>query len=244
MRVAVVGAKGRMGSTVVEAVSQAEDLEIVATLDKDNKITTTSINGAEVTVEFTVPEVSEANVKCILEAGSHVVVGTTGWKVDAQERIAKIAQENNRNILIAPNYAIGAVLAMKFARLAAKYFESAEIIELHHPNKLDAPSGTAIATAHEIAQARIEAGIGEPPDATHTDPDGARGAKISGISVHALRIRGVTASEEILFGNPGEQFTIRSDCFARESFMPGVILAVRKVPQLQGFTWGIESLIS
>ncbi len=243
IRVAVTGAKGRMGSTVVEAVTGASDMEVVAQLDQRDDITPATLNGAEVAVDFSVPAVTEANVHALLDAGVNVVVGTTGWTEESYARVRSHAEEAGRSVLIAPNFAIGAVLAMKFAALAAPYFESAEVIEMHHPNKVDAPSGTATATARGIAAAREKAGLGPIPDATTQDPEGTRGGRIDGVPVHAVRLRGLTASEEILLGNPGEQLVIRTDSFDRISFMPGVLLALRSVSARPGLTIGIDALL-
>ena len=246
IRVAVVGAAGRMGSTVCRAVQDAEDLELVARLDAGEELTPASLAGAQVAVDFTVPDVTEANVHALIDAGCDVVVGTTGWDAEAYERVREhLARPEaaGRSVLIAPNFALSAVLAMSLAAKAARYFESVEVIELHHPDKVDAPSGTAVATAQRIAAARAEAGLRGVPDATQSDPQGARGAVIDGIHVHAVRLRGLTAHEEVVLGNPGEQLTIRTDSFDRASFMPGVVLAVRGVGQRQGLTIGLEALL-
>lgn len=246
IRVAVIGAAGRMGSTVCTAVEAAEGLELVAGLDVGDDLTPAVLGGAQVAVDFTVPDVTEANVHALLNAGLDVVVGTTGWTEASYERVREhlaAPEAAGRSVLIAPNFALSAVLAMSFAAKAARYFESAEVIELHHPGKVDAPSGTAVATARHIAAARAEAGLGPAPDATLTDPDGARGAVIDGVHVHAVRLRGLTAHEEIVLGNPGEQLTIRTDCFDRESFMPGVVLAVREVGARTGLTIGLDRLL-
>lgn len=209
IRVAVTGAKGRMGTSVVAAVNAADDMEVVAQLDAGDAITAQTLCGAQVAVDFSVPSVTESNVHALIDAGCDVVVGTTGWNEDSYARVREHAENAGRSVLIAPNFAIGAVLAMKFAQLAAPYFESAEVIELHHPNKVDAPSGTAVATARRIAQARSNAGLGDIPDATESDPAGTRGGRVDGVPVHAVRLRGLSASEEILFGNAGEQLVIR-----------------------------------
>lgn len=241
--VAVTGAKGRMGSTVVEAVTAAPDMELVAELDAGDAITAETLRGARVAVDFSVPSVTESNVHALLDAGVDVVVGTTGWTEESYARVRAHAEESARSVLIAPNFAIGAVLAMRFAALAAPYFESAEVIEMHHPNKVDAPSGTAAATARGIAAARSEAGLGPMPDATESDPEGTRGGRIDGVPVHAVRLRGLTASEEILLGNPGEQLVIRTDSFDRISFMPGVLLAIRGIAERPGLTIGLDALM-
>ncbi len=241
MKVAVVGAAGRMGSSVCEAVLGA-DLELVARLDAGDPITAESLAGADVVVEFTVPSATDANVHAILDAGSHVVVGTTGWTPERLEAVREHALRVCKNAIIAPNYALSAVLAMSFAEKAAAMFESVEVIELHHPDKVDAPSGTATTSAQRIGAARRAAGL-VSPDATQSDPLGTRGGQIDGVHVHAVRLRGLYAHEEILLGNPGEQLTIRQDSFGRESFMPGVLLAVREVGKRPGLTYGLEPLL-
>ena len=243
IRVAVTGAKGRMGSTVVAAVTGAPDMEVVAQLDAGDPITKKTVNGAQVAVDFSVPGVTEANVHALLDVGVDVVVGTTGWTEESYARVRTHAQEAGRAVLIAPNFAMGAVLAMKFAAMAAPYFESAEVIEMHHPGKVDAPSGTAVATARGIARARAEAGLGDMPDATEMDELGSRGGRVDGVPVHAVRLRGLTASEKILLGNEGEQLVIRTDSFDRVSFMPGVLLGVRRVIGRTGLTIGLDQVM-
>ena len=243
IRVAVTGAKGRMGSTVVAAVTGAPDMEVVAQLDAGDPITKKTVNGAQVAVDFSVPGVTEANVHALLDAGVDVVVGTTGWTEESYARVRTHAEEAGRAVLIAPNFAMGAVLAMKFAAMAAPYFESAEVIEMHHPGKVDAPSGTAVATARGIARARAEAGLGDMPDATEMDELCSRGGRVDGVPVHAVRLRGLTASEEILLGNEGEQLVIRTDSFDRVSFMPGVLLGVRRVIGRTGLTIGLDQVM-
>ena len=243
IRVAVTGAKGRMGSTVVAAVTGAPDMEVVAQLDAGDPITKKTVNGAQVAVDFSVPGVTEANVHALLDVGVDVVVGTTGWTEESYARVRTHAQEAGRAVLIAPNFAMGAVLAMKFAAMAAPYFESAEVIEMHHPGKVDAPSGTAVATARGIARARAEAGLGDMPDATEMDELGSRGGRVDGVPVHAVPLRGLTASEEILLGNEGEQLVIRTDSFDRVSFMPGVLLGVRRVIGRTGLTIGLDQVM-
>ncbi|WP_297081819.1 4-hydroxy-tetrahydrodipicolinate reductase [uncultured Demequina sp.] len=245
INVAVLGAAGRMGTQVVEAVGGAEDLEVVAALDAGDDIAAAARAGAEVAVDFTVPDVTEANVHALIDAGIHAVVGTTGWTAEALARVDEHLRERPElGVLIAPNFAIGAVLAMRFAAAAAPYFESAEVVELHHPNKVDAPSGTALHTARGIADARAKAGLPLSPDATTHDPDGARGATVDGVHVHAVRLRGLVAHEEVLFGNAGEAFTIRTDSFDRVSFMPGVLLGVRQVAGRPGLTVGLDQYLS
>ena len=244
IKVAVVGAAGRMGSTVVEAVRAAPGLEVVASIDAGDDLSRLTDVGAQVAVDFTVPSVTETNVHALIDAGIHVVVGTTGWTEDSLGRVRDhLANRPGVGVVIAPNFALGAVLAMTFAARAARYFESVEVIELHHPDKVDAPSGTARHTAAAIGAARAQAGVGPSPDATTTALDGARGADVDGIRVHSVRLRGLIAHEEILLGNPGELLTIRHDSFDRVSFMPGVLHAVRNVGARPGLTVGLEHLL-
>ena len=184
------------------------------------------LSGAEVAVDFTVPDATLGNVLRAVDAGVHVVVGTTGWTQQRLDQVrAALADRPHTGVLVAPNFSIGAILLMRFAQQAARFYESVEVVELHHPDKVDAPSGTANRTAQVIAAARAEAGLGSPPDATTSDPLGARGATIDGVHVHAVRLRGLVAHEEILFGAAGEQLTLRHDSFDRASFMPGVLAA-------------------
>lgn len=244
IRVAVLGARGRMGSHVVEAVNNASDMELVAQLDVGDDIPAElKETSPDVAVDFTVPDVTEANVNALIDAGVHAVVGTTGWDRDSLKRVETRLESQQLGVLIAPNFSLSAVLAMSFAQQAAKWFESAEVIELHHPDKVDAPSGTAVHTAQLIAAARDEAQMGQMPDATSTSLDGARGANVAGIPVHSVRLRGLVAHEEILFGGPGEQLTIRTDSFDRVSFMPGVLAAVREIGNKPGLTVGLDQLL-
>lgn len=244
IRVAVLGAAGRMGSTVVRAVDEAPDLQLAVALDAGGDLSAVVDAGAQVAVDFTVPSVTEGNVHALVDAGVHAVVGTTGWDDDALARVRDhLADRPGVGVLVAPNFAIGAVLAMAFAARAARWFESAEVVELHHPNKVDAPSGTARHTAAGIAAARAAAGLGPMPDATEQTLDGARGADVDGVRVHAVRLRGLVAHEEILLGSAGEQLTIRHDSFDRVSFMPGVLLGVRQVGRRPGLTVGLEHLL-
>nr|WP_279672035.1 4-hydroxy-tetrahydrodipicolinate reductase [Flexivirga meconopsidis] len=237
--VAVIGASGRMGSTTCEAVEAADGLRLVGRYDEGDDLG--DLGGAQVAIDFTVPSASPANVAYCVDRDVHVVVGTTGWddtRIDALK--TQLAQHDSVGVLIAPNFAIGALLMMSFAQHAARFYESVEVVETHHPGKVDAPSGTAARTARLIAQARDDAGLGPVPDATQTDPDGARGADVDGIPVHALRLRGRVAHQEVDFGAEGEALTIRHDSFDRISFMPGVIEGVRQVGQHPGLTVGLE----
>ncbi|MFC8193500.1 4-hydroxy-tetrahydrodipicolinate reductase [Cellulomonas sp. NPDC057328] len=244
IRVAVLGAAGRMGSTVVRTVQETEGLELVAQLEAGGDLGSVVAAGAQVAVDFTVPAVTEQNVHALVDAGVHCVVGTTGWTDESLGRVReRLAGAPGVGVAVVPNFALGAVLAMAFARQAARWFESAEVVELHHPDKVDAPSGTARHTAEGIARARAAAGLGTAPDATTQALDGARGADVDGVRVHAVRLRGLVAHEEILFGNVGEQLTIRHDSFDRASFMPGVVLAVRRVVDRPGLTVGLEPFL-
>lgn len=244
IKVAVLGAQGRMGKNVCQAIESAPDLELVASLDAGEDFGIVASSGAEVAVDFTVPSVTEGNVHKLIDAGIHAVVGTTGWTDESRARVRTHLAEDCRGtgVLIAPNFGLSAVLAMTFAAKAAKFFESVEVIELHHPDKVDAPSGTARHTAAAIAKARSEAGVQVSPDAT-TEGFEARGMDVDGVRVHAVRLRGLVAHEEILLGNTGEQLSIRQDSFDRVSFMPGVLLGVREIVSRPGLTVGLENII-
>jgi 4-hydroxy-tetrahydrodipicolinate reductase len=231
-----------MGSEVCRAVETAPDLALVGRFDLGDDLG--DLAGADVVVEFSVPGASAANVAHCIDRGTHVVVGTTGWTQDQLAAVrSQLAGRPGVGVLIAPNFAIGAILMMSFAQQAARFYESVEVVELHHPDKVDAPSGTAARTASLIACARQDAGLGEVPDATTSDPDGARGARVAGIRVHALRLRGLVAHQEVLFGATGELLTIRHDSFDRVSFMPGVLEGVRRVGDHPGLTVGLESYL-
>lgn len=238
----MIGASGRMGSQAVEAVQNASDLELVGTFDVGDDLG--DLGGAEVAIELTVPAASPANIAHCIERGVHAVVGTTGWDDHKLATLREqLAKQPEVGVLIAPNFAIGALLMMSFARQAARFYESVEVVETHHPAKVDAPSGTAAHTARIIAEAREEAGLSAVPDATEHDPDGARGAAVDGIPVHALRLRGRVAHQEVAFGAEGEALTIRHDSFDRISFMPGVLTGVREVGSHPGLTVGLEHFL-
>ena len=241
IKVGVLGAQGRMGATVCEAVSASQDCELVAALDVNDDLMELVSKGAEVVVDFTTPNSVEANLKFLAENNIHAVVGTTGFDADKLAAVEKQFAVSKANVVIAPNFGLAAVLMMQFAAQAAPHFDSVEIIELHHPRKADAPSGTARRTAEMIAEAR--AGMKAMPDATADSIPGARGANVSGVPVHSIRAQGLVAHQEVLFGGPGESLTIRHDSYDRESFMPGVLLAVRKVSQTPGLTYGLEHLL-
>lgn len=233
-----------MGSTSVVAIGATDDLEVVAQVDVGDDRKAITEAGAEVALDFTQPDAALDNVRWCIEHGVHVVVGTSGFG-EAKLAVVRelLGHSPTVGVLVVPNFSIGAVLLMQFAEQAAPYFESVEIVEMHHPNKIDAPSGTAVRTAEIIAGARDAAGRGPIPDATTTDPDGARGATVAGVPVHAIRARGYTASQEVIFGDPGETFTLRHDSHDRESFMPGVLTALRGVAARPGLTVGLESLL-
>jgi 4-hydroxy-tetrahydrodipicolinate reductase len=230
-----------MGATVCEAITASSDCELVAALDLNDDLSGLVTSGAEVVVDFTTPNSVEANLKFLAANDIHAVVGTTGFDADKLAAVEKQFAASKANVVIAPNFGLAAVLMMQFAAKAAPHFESVEIIELHHPRKADAPSGTARRTAEMIADAR--AGMAAMPDATTDLIPGARGAIVSGVPVHSIRAQGLVAHQEVLFGGPGESLTIRHDSYDRESFMPGVMLAVRKVPQTPGLTYGLEHLL-
>jgi len=244
IRVGVLGAHGRMGQEVCKAVSSADGLDLVAQVDQGDALASVADAGAQVVVDFTNPDVVLDNLRWCVDQGIHVVVGTSGFTESRLDEVRSIlAGKPDVGVIVAPNFAIGAVLMMEFAERAAKYFESAEIIELHHPQKVDAPSGTALRTAQIIGAARAGAGLGEMPDATKDEIDGARGATVEGVRVHSVRSRGLVAHQEILFGTQGETLTIRHDSFDRTSFMPGVLLAVRAVVARPGLTVGLTPLL-
>jgi 4-hydroxy-tetrahydrodipicolinate reductase len=244
LRVAVLGAKGRIGAEAVRAVEAAEDMELVAALGRGDRLETLTDAGAQVAVELTTPDSVMDNLAFCVRHGIHAVVGTTGW---TDERLAQLTGWLERSpgtgVLIAPNFSLGAVLTMKFAQLAAPYFESVEVVELHHPKKVDAPSGTATRTAQLIAAARARAGSAPAPDATATALEGARGADVDGVPVHAVRLRGLLAHQEVLLGGEGETLTIRHDSLHHSSFMPGILLGARRVVTAPGLTFGLEHFL-
>jgi 4-hydroxy-tetrahydrodipicolinate reductase len=233
-----------MGSETCAAVEAADDLALVAAVDANDD--RAPVEGAQVVVDFTHPDAVMDNLDWAISHGLNVVVGTTGF---TEERLGQVrswlAAAPGVGVIVAPNFGIGAVLMMQFAAKAARFFESAEIVELHHPNKADAPSGTARRTAELIGAARDSAGLGAQPDATveSASLDGARGASVAGVPVHGLRIRGLVAHQEVIFGTEGETLTIRHDSLHRSSFMPGVLLSVRAVVTRPGLTVGIEHLL-
>ncbi|MET9931512.1 MULTISPECIES: 4-hydroxy-tetrahydrodipicolinate reductase [unclassified Streptomyces] len=244
LRVAVLGARGRIGSEAVRAVEAAEDMELVAALGRGDELSQLVEADARVVVELTTPDSVMENLEFCLSRGIHAVVGTTGWTEERLARLRTLLDASpGTGVLIAPNFSIGAVLTMKFAQLAAPYFESVEVVELHHPNKVDAPSGTATRTAQLIAEARSKAGCAPQPDATTTALDGARGADVDGVPVHAVRLRGLLAHQEVLLGGEGETLTVRHDSLHHSSFMPGILLGARRVTAAPGLTFGLEHFL-
>lgn len=243
-KVGVLGAAGRLGSVIAEAVDAADDLDLVARIGSKDSLDSLVEHGAEAVVEVTRPDAVMANLRFCIEHGIHAVVGTTGFD---DERLATLggwlADAPGVGVIIAPNFSVGAILMMQFAAKAAPYFESVEIVELHHPGKVDAPSGTATRTAHLVAAARREAGLGAPPDATTTSLDGARGARVDGIPVHALRVRGLVAHQEVVMGAVGETLTIRHDSLDRASFTVGALAGLRAVSGRPGLTVGLEHVL-
>ncbi|MET0894250.1 MAG: 4-hydroxy-tetrahydrodipicolinate reductase [Acidimicrobiia bacterium] len=260
IRVGVLGAGGRMGVTVCQAVVDDPGMELVAAVDPQQVgidlrqlgVNGASLNvtrhadalldaGAEVAVDFTVLEAARSNLEWCADKGVHAVVGTSGFEHDEIDALAKRFDASSANAVIAPNFAIGAVLMMRFAEMAAPYFDSAEIIELHHDGKVDAPSGTAISTAERMAAASSE---WSADPTTKVTLEGARGARGAGIPIHSVRLRGLVAHQEVLLGKDGQSLTIRHDSYDRTScFMPGVLLAVRGVRERPGLTFGLDELL-
>lgn len=243
-KVGVLGARGKVGTAICEAVRAAEDMELVAEVDQGDSLQSLVDSGAQVVVDFTHPDVVMGNLEFCVSNGIHAVVGTTGFteqRLDTLRGWLETAPETG--VLVAPNFAIGAILMMRFAVQAARYYPSAEIIELHHPNKADAPSGTAHRTAAMMAEARAEAGLGPSPDATTTGLDGARGADVDGVRVHSVRLTGLVAHQEVLLGTQGETLIIRHDSLDRTSFAPGVLLGVRSIGSAPGLTVGLDAFM-
>jgi 4-hydroxy-tetrahydrodipicolinate reductase len=233
-----------MGTAACAAVEGADGLELVARVDLGDDLAALAEAGAEVAVDFTRPDAVLDNLEWCVRNGIHAVVGTSGFTDERLAHVRRLLDDSpGVGVLVVPNFSIGAVLAMRFARQAAPFFESVEVVEMHHPDKVDAPSGTARRTAELVARARAEAGLGPVPDATTDDPEGARGADIQGVAVHALRVRGVTASQEVVLGAPGETLSVRHDSHDRQSFMPGVLSAVRAVADRPGLTVGLDAVL-
>ena len=244
IRVGVLGARGRMGSEVCRAVDAADDMELVAMVDDGDWLFNVADAGAEVVVDFTTPDVVMDNLHWCVDQGINAVVGTSGFTPARLDRVRSwLEHKPDVGVMIAPNFAVGAVLMMEFAERAARFFDSVEIVEMHHPDKLDAPSGTALRTAELVAATREKAGRGPMPDATKDELTGARGTEVNGVRVHSVRAAGLVAHQEVLLGTPGETLTIRHDSYERRSFMPGVLLAVRSVLHRPGLTVGLGELL-
>jgi 4-hydroxy-tetrahydrodipicolinate reductase len=244
IKVAILGAKGRMGTESVKAISAADDLELVASLDLGDSLDLLKSSGAEVVLDFTHPDSVMKNIEYAINSGIHVVVGTTGIDSQRMDVIKSLLAKNPKvGAIIAPNFALSAVLMMQFAAKAATYFDSVEIIELHHPDKADAPSGTATRTAELISDARAKAKKSAMPDKTSSGLAGARGAKVGDVPIHSIRLRGLVAHQEVLMGDQGETLSIRHDSIDRSGYMPGVLLAIRSVKTRAGLTFGLENLI-
>ncbi len=245
IRVGVLGSGGKVGQAIVAGVEEAADTEFTVGVDKGDPLSSFVDSGTQVVVDFTHPDVVMGNLEFLLDNGIHAVVGTTGFTA---QRLAQVRQwvdaTPGTGVLIAPNFAIGAILSMHFAQQAARFFTSAEVVELHHPHKADAPSGTAGRTAELIAEARAQAGLAAMPDATSTGLAGARGAVIGDVHVHSVRLAGLVAHQEVLFGTQGETLTIRHDSIDRTSFVPGVLLGVREVGRHPGLTVGLDAFMN
>ncbi len=244
IKVGVLGALGKVGAEVCRAVEAAPDTELVARIDADDALDDLVAAGAEAVVDFTHPDVVMDHLRFCIEHGLHAVVGTTGFDDGRLGTVREwLTASPATGVLVAPNFSIGAILMMRFAQVAAPFYESVEVVELHHPDKADAPSGTARRTAELVAEARREAGRGPVPDATSTGLDGARGADVDGIRVHGLRVRGLVAHQEVVLGGVGETLTIRHDSLDRVSFTPGVLTGVRRIGDFPGLTVGLEPFL-
>ena len=247
LKVGVLGSRGKVGAEVCRAVEAADDLELVASVDTgdgDDSLDDLVAVGAQAVVDFTHPDVVMGNLEFAIAHGIHAVVGTTGFDDDRLARLRTwLDASPGTGVLVAPNFSVGAILMMRFAAEAAPFYESVEVVELHHPDKADAPSGTARRTASLVAAARREAGSDPVPDATSSGIDGARGADVDGVRVHSVRVRGLVAHQEVLLGGIGETLTIRHDSLDRVSFTPGVLLALRAIGDHPGLTVGLEPFL-
>ncbi|MEE4022800.1 4-hydroxy-tetrahydrodipicolinate reductase [Gordonia sp. PKS22-38] len=244
IRVGVLGSAGKVGQAIVAAIEAADDLTFTVGVDKGESLQAFVDSDTAVVVDFTHPSAVMDNLEFLIGNGIHAVVGTTGFTEERLDQVRTWLSDNPAvGVLIAPNFAIGAVLSMRFAAQAARFYESVEVIELHHPHKADAPSGTAYRTAKLIGEARTEAGLGPVPDATTDELDGARGGVVDGVHVHAVRLAGLVAHQEVILGTEGETLTIRHDSLDRTSFAPGVLLGVREIGERPGLTVGLEQLM-
>lgn len=246
LRVVVVGAGGKMGQMACAALEAADDVELVARAGRgDDPAALARESGARVAVDLSVPSASPGVVAALVAAGVHVVVGTSGWDEAALGRLREQLDgaPEGTGVVVVPNFAIGAVLLTRFAEQAARWFTSVEVVEAHHPAKVDAPSGTAVRTAELVAAARAGAGVAPAPDATSSSLPGARGADVGGVRVHSLRTAGVLAAQEVWLGNHAEVLTLRHDATDRTAYAPGLLLAVREVAGRPGLTVGLEHLL-
>ncbi|MFC6694530.1 4-hydroxy-tetrahydrodipicolinate reductase [Nocardioides daphniae] len=244
LRVAVLGARGKVGSEICRAVTAADGMALVAEVDAGDSLEMLVESGAQTVVDFTHPDVVMDNLQFCIDHGIHAVVGTTGFDDDRLDQLRTwLAASPATGVLIAPNFSIGAILMMRFAAQAAPFFDSVEIVELHHPTKADAPSGTARRTAELVAEARRAAGSAPMPDATSTALDGARGADVDGVPVHSVRVRGLVAHQEVILGELGETLTIRHDSLDRAGFGPGVLAGLRGIETHPGLTIGLEHFL-
>jgi 4-hydroxy-tetrahydrodipicolinate reductase len=244
IRVGVLGARGRMGTEVCRAVDAASDMELVAMVDQGDWLFNIADAGAEVVVDFTTPETVMDHVHWCIDQGINAVVGTSGFTEARYERVRSwLAHRPDLGVIVAPNFAVGAVLMMEFAAKAARFFDSVEIVEMHHPNKVDAPSGTAVRTAEMVGAVRAESAMKPMPDATADEKAASRGVDVAGVRIHSVRAAGLVAHQEVLLGTPGETLTIRHDSYDRLSFMPGVLLAIREVRHRPGLTVGLGPLL-
>ena len=265
IKVLVSGAAGKMGREVIRAVKADKELQLVGAVDvakvgtdagleagigpvgielsKDLKAAITS-TGPDVVIDFTHPNVAMANARIILGSKVHAIIGTTGLSDKDLNEIKKLCSSNKVNCIVAPNFAIGAVLMMMFSKTAAKYMPNVEIIEMHHDKKADAPSGTALKTAELILQSEAAKGLVKGKAAETETLDGVRGGSLEGIHIHSIRLPGFVASQEVIFGGIGQTLKIRHDSISRESFMPGVVMAVKKVRSIDGLVYGLENLLA
>jgi 4-hydroxy-tetrahydrodipicolinate reductase len=241
--VGVIGAKGKMGTLACEAVRESDDLQLTAEVGRGDPLD--SLQGCDVAVDLTHPGVVMDHVAWCIEHGVHVVVGTSGFSEQRLDAVrALLGGSPTVGVLVVPNFSIGAAMMMRLAAEAAPFFESVEIVEMHHPDKLDAPSGTALRTAQLVADARRRAGRDPSPDATQDHDLGARGGRADGVAVHSLRIRGAVAHQEVLLGNPGELLTIRHDMLDRAATMPGLLACIRAAPTTRGLLVGLREVLA
>ena len=243
IKVIINGANGKMGRTTVEAIEAENDLKCVAKTGRnDNLAQAINQHSADVVIDFTLPDSVYKNAQTIIENGARPVIGTSGLSMSQIDTLKKMCREKKRGGIIAPNFSIGALLMMRYAKDAAQYFPDVEIIEMHHPHKVDAPSGTAKKTAELIAENKSSANVSAPIDKTLKD-NVTRGEHHHGVPIHAVRLTGIFATQQVIFGNAGERFTIQHDSIDRHSMMPGVFLCCRKVMSLDHLVYGMEGFV-